>query len=133
MAENNFKGTIEAIFEGMDSVITSKTVVGDPIYAGDTTILPLMDVSFGIGAGAFNNDRKKDRGVGGLGGKMTPCAVLILQNGTTKLVHVKNQDTITKVLDMVPELMDRFKNKGKEDLNTPEIDEAVSEILDENK
>ena len=35
---------------------------------------------------------------------MTPCAVLVIQNGTTKLVNVKNQDGLTKVLDMVPRL-----------------------------
>ena len=34
---------------------------------------------------------------------MTPCAVLVIQNGTTKLVNVKNQDGLTKVLDMVPD------------------------------
>ena len=65
--------------------------------------------------------------------EQSPSAVLVIKGDQIRLVNVKNQDTITKVLDMVPELMDRFKNKGKEDLNTPEIDEAVSEILDENK
>ena len=55
MAENNnnFKSTVEALFQGMDGVISSKTVVGDAIHVGDTIILPLVDVSFGIGAGSF--------------------------------------------------------------------------------
>ena len=39
---------------------------------------------------------------------MTPSAVLVIQNGHTKLVNIKNQDTITKLLDMVPDVMDRF-------------------------
>lgn len=47
MAENNFKNTVESLFQGMDSVISSKTVVGDAIHIGDTIILPLVDVSFG--------------------------------------------------------------------------------------
>ena len=51
MADNNFKGTIESLFHGMDSVISSKTVVGEAIHIGDIIILPLIDVSFGIGAG----------------------------------------------------------------------------------
>ena len=41
MADNNFKGTVEALFRGMDSVVSSKTVVGDAIHIGDTIILPL--------------------------------------------------------------------------------------------
>ena len=36
MADNNFKGTVEALFRGMDSVVSSKTVVGDAIHIGDT-------------------------------------------------------------------------------------------------
>ena len=52
MAENSFQNTVEALFKGMDSFITTKTVVGDAITVGDTIILPLVDVSFGVGAGA---------------------------------------------------------------------------------
>ena len=58
MADNNFKGTVEALFTGIDGVVSSKTVVGDAIHIGDTIILPLVDVSFAIGAGAFNADKK---------------------------------------------------------------------------
>ena len=126
MADNNFKGTVEALFQGMDGVVSSKTVVGDAIHIGDTIILPLVDVSFAIGAGAFNGD-KKETGAGGLGGKMTPSAVLVIQNGHTKLVNVKNQDTITKILDMVPDVIDKFSS-NKEDKMT---EEDVMDILDE--
>ena len=38
MAENNFKGTVEALFHGMDGVVSSKTVVGEAIHIGDTII-----------------------------------------------------------------------------------------------
>ena len=43
-----------------------------------------------------------------MGCKMTPSAVLVIQNGTTKLVNVRNQDGLTKVLDMVPDFVNRF-------------------------
>lgn len=125
MAESNFKGTVEALFQGIDGVISSKTVVGDAIHIGDTIILPLVDVSFGIGAGAFKGDNK-DKGAGGIGGKITPSAVLVIKNGQTKLVNIKNQDTITKILDMVPDVVDRFSSK-KEDKMT---EEDVMDILE---
>lgn len=60
---------------------------------------------------------------------MTPCAVLVIQNGTTRLVNIKNQDTITKILDMVPDLVDRFRTKEE----TKVTEEDVNEILDEGK
>lgn len=130
--ENNFKATVEALFQGMDSVVTSKTVVGDAIKVGDTIILPLVDVSFGIGAGSFNAD-KKNKGMGGMGGKVTPSAVLVIKNGSTKLVNIKNQDTITKILDFVPDIVDKFTTR-KEDKVTEEdvMDILNSEESDED-
>ena len=126
MAENKFNATVSALFEGMDSVISSKTVVGDAIHVGDIVIIPLMDVSFAVGAGAFNKANNNESGAGGLGGKMSPSAVLVIQNGKTKLVNVKNQDTIVKILDMIPDVIDRIK-EGKEGKMT---EEDVVEILD---
>ncbi len=126
MADNNFKGTVDSLFTGMNGVLSSKTVVGDAITIGNTIILPLVDVSFAVGAGAFD-DESKNRGAGGLGGKMTPCAVLVIQDDKTKLVNIKNQDTITKILDMVPDLVDRFTSNGEEKMT----EEQVDDILDE--
>lgn len=128
MADANFKGTVEALFRGMDGVVSSKTVVGDAIHIEDTIILPLVDVSFAVGAGAFSEE-KKEKGAGGLGGKMTPCAVLVIQDGKTRLVNIKNQDTMTKILDMIPDAIEKFSSK-KEDKLT---EEDVMDILDEEE
>ncbi len=113
MAEN-FNTTVESLFKGMDSFITTKTVVGDAIHIGDTIILPLVDVSFGVGAGAFCGD-KKHNAAGAMGGKIMPSAVLVIQNGNTKLVNIKNQDGVTKILDMVPDFVNRFTSKNDSD------------------
>jgi uncharacterized spore protein YtfJ len=118
MADNNFNSTVESLFKGMDNFITTKTVVGEAITFEDgTIILPLVDVSFGVAAGAFHeDDKKKNNGGGGMGGKITPSAVLVIQNGNTKLVNIKNQDGITKVLDMVPDFLSKFtKDKNESD------------------
>lgn len=58
MGDNSFHTTVESLFKGMDSFITTKTVVGDAIHIGDTIILPLVDVSFGVAAGAFSQEKK---------------------------------------------------------------------------
>lgn len=115
MADNSFNNTVESLFKGMDSFITTKTVVGDAVHIGDTIILPLVDVSFGVAAGAFSQE-KKNNGAGGMGGKINPSAVLVIQNGVTKLVNIKNQDSMTKILDMVPDFVNKFTSgKGKDD------------------
>ena len=114
MQDNNFNTTVQSLFKGMDNFITTKTVVGDAVHIGDTIILPLIEVSFGVAAGAFCQD-KKNNAAGGLGGKIIPSAVLVIQNGVTKLVNVKNQDSITKILDMVPDFINKFTKEGKQD------------------
>lgn len=108
--ENKFQDTVGSLFRGMDAFISAKTVVGEPIHIGETIILPLVDVSFGMGAGAFAGE-KKNNGGGGMTGKMSPSAVLVIQKGNIKLVNVKNQDGLTKVLDMVPDFVERFAPK----------------------
>ncbi len=112
MAESNFNSVVDSLMKGMDGFLSTKTVVGDATTIGDTIIVPLVDVSFGVGAGALNGEKNKG-GAGSLNGKMTPSAILVITNGHTKLVNIKNQDSVTKILDMIPDLVDRFQEKGK--------------------
>ena len=129
MAENEkFNATVESLFKGMDSFLSAKTVVGEAVTVNDTIILPFVDVSFGVGAGAFSGE--KNNNAGGLGGKMSPSAVLVIQNGTTKLVNIKNQDTVTKVIDMVPDLIDRFKGNSADKTEDEDVNAAIDEISD---
>ena len=133
MADNSFHTTVESLFKGMDSFITTKTVVGDAIHIGDTITLPLVDVSFGVAAGAFSQE-KKNNGAGGMGGKINPSAVLVIQNGQTKLVNIKNQDGMTKILDMVPDIVNKFTSgKGNEDLTFDDIVDAADDAENEEK
>lgn len=135
MAENTFQTTVESLVKGMDGFVSSKTVVGEAIHIGETIILPLVDVSFGMGAGAFIGEKKKNSG-GGVGGKISPSSVLVIQNGSTRLVSVKNQDNISKLLDMVPDFVDKFMKKAEEKKN-PEAaaarKEAEKEAAEEMK
>ena len=124
MADNNFNSVMTSLLKGVDSVLSTKTVVGEPINVGDTILVPLVDVSFGLGAGAGNQD-KKNKGGGGVGGKMSPSAILVIQNGKTKLVNIKQQDGLTKILDMVPDLVDKFTHKNDDMISYEEAREVA--------
>ncbi len=127
MSGNNFNEVVNSMMQGMESFLSSKTVVGEPTQAGDTTIIPLVDVTFGVGAGASSQE-KKSGGAGGMTGKMSPSAVLVIKNGQVRLVNIKNQDTVTKIIDMVPDLIDRFTAQ-KEDM--PSNEEAINTAFPE--
>lgn len=105
--DNAIISSIETMFKGLDGLMSAKTVVGEPTKIEDTIIIPLVDVSCGVAAGAFY-DNSKNNGGGGMSAKLSPSAVLIIQNGVTKLVNVKSQDAITKILDMVPDIVNKF-------------------------
>ena len=133
---DTFNNTLQSLFKGMDAYLSSKTVVGEPINIGDTIILPLVDVAFGVGAGAYGkgNDEHNSAG-GGMGGKMTPSAVLVIQGEKIKLVNIKNQDSITKILDLVPEFVDKFVPSKTDSADKTAVQKAtveMEEILEES-
>ena len=108
--EINFGSSVDELLKGLEGFVSSKTVVG-------------------MGAGAFkkNSDNKT---AGGIGANISPCAVLIIQKGMAKVVNIKNQDLTTKIVDMVPDLINRFTSKKADD---PAVDEAVDDILNDDK
>ena len=147
MADNNFNSTVQSLFKGLEGFLTTKTVVGDAVKFDDgTIILPLVDVTFGAGAGAFSgnssdkgkSDGKNNAG-GGMGGKIQPSAILVIKDGQTKLVNVKNQDGMTKILDMIPEFIDKYaspkkknkKNSKKASNGGKDIVEDTVDIIDD--
>ena len=134
MADNGFNSTVQALFKGLEGFLTTKTDVGDAVKFDDgTIILPLVDVTFGAGAGAFSGhsadkgktDGKNNAG-GGMGGKIQPSAILVIKDGETKLVNVKNQDGMTKILDMIPGVIDKYAPSKKGKTKKNKADKAAS-------
>lgn len=123
---NNFSEVVSSLLSGVDNFLSTKTVVGQATQIGDIIILPLVDVTFGVGAGAAAGEQKNS-GFGGITGKMSPSAVLVIKNGQTKLVNVRNQDAVTKIIDMIPDLVDKF-TAPKEDTDDMVSDEKAQEI-----
>ena len=126
--KNQFVSTIEALFQGIDQFVTTKTVVGDAVKVDDAIILPLVDVTCGMAAGAFQENAKK-RGSGGMGAKISPSAILVIQNGSTRLVNIKDQNTVNKMLDMVPDIVNRF-TKGKVNIGEEFSEDAIRTAKD---
>ena len=124
--KNTFESSVKALLDGLDGFVSTKTVVGNATTVNDCTIIPFMDVSLGVGAGAYANSGNGSGG--GMGAKLTPSAILIVQkDGAVKLINVKGEDTVVKVLDMVPDVIDRIKGVRVKK------DRAVDKKVDEMK
>lgn len=134
--ENKVNEDLNGLMHQLESFITTKTVIGEPIHIDQTILVPLIDVSFAAASGSTASNKfverhkEKERrvdggagaGAGGLGAKVSPSAMLVIQNGTTQLINVRNQDSITKLIDMIPGLVSKVpdlfsKFKGSQEKN----------------
>ena len=124
------KDNLQELFSKLEEHVSTKTVVGEPVHIGEVILVPLVDVSLGMGTAMIANTEEdagkkggKDGGGGALGAKMTPSAVVVINGGTVQLVNIKNQESVNKVLDMIPGILSKinlgslFKKKEEE----PEI------------
>ena len=128
--------TVNNLFDGMDGFLSAKPVVGEPIKVNDTTLIPLVDVSFGIGAGAIGKTRS-DNAFGGLGGKMSPTAVMVIKNGFVQILPVHDDSSLASVMNKIPGLVDKVTDviKSRKDSSVAqekqEIDNVISDLKEE--
>ncbi|MDE7260940.1 MAG: sporulation protein YtfJ [Oscillospiraceae bacterium] len=115
----------------------TNTIVGQPIQTPDgVTLIPISRVSMGMGGGGTIFGKKKDTnpegnlGSGmGVGVHIDPVAFLIVKDGITRVmpVAVPPMNTVDRIVEMVPDVMDKVTNfidsrKKKEE--EPETDES---------
>ena len=120
----NVKESLKTILDGVNGLVDTKKVIGEPFTIGDTTVIPFIESSIGMGVGEFSN--KSDKSAGGMAMKVSPIACLVIQNGFTKLINIQNQDPITKALDMIPDLVDKLTVR-KHQLSD-EVEDAIDDL-----
>ena len=120
----NVKETLKTILDGVNGLVDTKKVIGEPFTIGDTTVIPFIESSIGMGVGEFSNNA--DKSAGGMAMKVSPIACLVIQNGFTKLINIQNQDPITKALDMIPDLVDKLTVR-KHQLSE-EVEDAIDDL-----
>jgi len=131
---DSVKGNIESLCASLGDFVSTKTVVGDAITIGDVVLLPLIEVSFGMGAGGSESANKGT--AGGLGAKITPSAVIAINNGNVQLINIKNQDAVSKLIDMAPGVVNKLNfgavfGKRKEEVEKGEEVKFEEEIVAE--
>ncbi len=113
MAEVNITNNIKTLFENLEKVLTTKTVFGDAITIGDTTIIPVIDIRFGLGTCGGAGDAP-DKGMGsgyggGTGGCVTASAVIVVKGEHVQVMQIKESTNMGKLVDLIPDIVDKFK------------------------
>lgn len=118
MANFDFKESVETIFDKLENFLKTKTVVGDPLKIGETTIVPFINLSFGLGTGGGNGtDERGNGGIGGGGGtgaRISPTAVLVIQGEKVELLPIRKSGGLDKLVDMVPGIIEKIQEKKEE-------------------
>lgn len=131
-----------ASIEKVKEIAGTETVIGDPIYTPNgTMILPVSKLSMGFASGGVDSTSKKQEkpktsfgGGGGTGVSVTPIAFLIVSaEGKIDLVPItsaQNVDTVDKIAALIersPEILENLKNVFKKDKKASKKEETVTE------
>ncbi len=108
--------TIQKIRETVDA----NTVVGEPVRAGDLTLIPVSRISFGFGTGASEFGGKGSKaagetpfgGGGGAGVKVNPVCFLAVSGTNVKILPVEQAPAsgIDRVVDMIPDAVSKISD-----------------------
>ena len=119
MDNNPISQLMQTTMENVKNVLKVDTVVGDPIITPDgITLVPISKISLGFGGGGVEFNSKKagtDRPYGGgnaTGVKIEPIGFLVIKEGTVRMINVTPPagNTVDRIIDMVPQVMDRVDN-----------------------
>lgn len=123
--EFSFKENIDSMFERFENFLKEKTVIGEPMEMGNVTLIPACTVSFGMGnGGGDGTDQKGNGGTGtggGFGARITPTAMIVVKGDNVEILPISKGHAFEKLIDMVPNLMDKIDMKMKKEDEIKEV------------
>lgn len=111
---NNIMELLQGIIGELKVIAKSETVIGQPVTAGDRTVIPITRISVGFGAGG-GEEGKDDKGTrygggGGGGAIIDPVAFLVLEKDKVSLLTAKKTGSFDKIIESAPDVLAALKN-----------------------
>jgi len=116
---------VEKLLKNLESIVESETVIGEPVQAGETTIIPLTKIALGFGAGGGEKDDQNQTASGtGGGANIEPVAVIVVKGDDVTIRNLKEKKAdYSKLLDMIPQVVNKFtKEKGGQKKGKKEVE-----------
>lgn len=144
MEDHPIEGLMTTAMESIRDMVDVNTIVGEAVQAPDgTVIIPVSRVCFGFAAGggeySYSKDEckngnrfkdeqdeeneKKERmpfaGGSGAGVSISPVAFMVVGQGQIRLMPAGMNSSVDRMLDLLPEIIDKAKGvlKGKQNTN----------------
>ncbi len=133
MSEHPIEGLMTTAMQSIKEMVDVNTIVGDAVQAPDgTVIIPISKVCFGFAAGGGDyssgnagaeqgESKLPFAGGSGAGVSINPVAFMVCGENNVKLLPVNINSSVDKILDMVPEVVQKVNDlfckpsKKKED------------------
>ena len=142
MKDQSAAGILGTTIEKIKDMVDSKTIIGDPIDAGDgIKVIPVSKVTYGFASGGSDFPTKTSKelfgGGGGAAVTLTPVAFLIINNGSVSVKYITEgpDASVERVVGMIPDLIDKLSevvDKLKNKKNGSESDEIdVDSVFEE--
>lgn len=148
MSEHPIEGLMITAMNSIKDMVDVNTIIGEPIETSNNiVIIPISKVSFGFAAGGsefkgetINEYKKVDKeeeiqyrlpfgGGSGAGVTINPIAFLVIQSNSVKLMPVNHSSSIDKLLDYIPDLIEKTNNMMNRIVNNKK--EETEKILKE--
>lgn len=146
MNEHPIEGLMLTAMNSIREMVDVNTIIGEPIEAtNNIIIIPISKVGFGFAAGGsefkgetIDEYSKKDKeeqiqyklpfgGGSGAGVSISPIAFLVVQGGSVKLLPINHSSAIDKLLDYIPDLMDKVNNMLNKQMNNKKEEKKEEE------
>lgn len=136
MNEHPIEGLMLTAMNSIKDMVDVNTIIGEPIETSNNIIIiPISKVGFGFAAGGSEfstetineyNKKEKDEqisyklpfgGGSGAGVSLTPVAFLVIQGNNVKLLPINHSSAIDRLLDYVPDLIEKTNNILNKQMN----------------
>lgn len=153
MSEHPIEGLMSTAMNSIQDMIDVNTIIGEPIETSNNIIIiPISKVSFGFAAGGseFNGEtideykkvEKEEQiqyrlpfgGGSGAGVTINPIAFLVIQSDNVKLMPVNHSSSIDRLLDYVPDLIEKTNNMMNKIVNNKkeETEKIIAQMQERN-
>ncbi|MGI6345479.1 MAG: GerW family sporulation protein [Bacillota bacterium] len=111
---------LKSLGERLENLISSKTVIGEPIVMGKVTLVPIIRANFGFGMGGGRDENQSGASGGGGGAQIIPVAVVVVgEDNSVSILPVDKAESggIGQLVEsLLPQLMSKLSafRKGKE-------------------
>lgn len=127
---SHLESLMDTTLKNIKNMVDVNTIIGEPIKAGEVTIIPVSRVAFGFGSGGSSfgaKPQKSDENFGGGAGggvSISPVAFLVVSGNSVKMINVDQISPLDRLVDMAPDVLEKIISK----FDKPKADGVQVEI-----